>query len=129
MNEMDYSEFVGKLKKLRASLTGSSLMLKNSDNILDEISTVLDANIYEDIAFINSERKKADELKDEIGEYDYELQNMLKNYKTLKDSKDMLASANERISNVTADILSSKSTIESLFLKYYDTYINIDLVL
>ncbi len=129
MNEMDYSEFVGKLKKLRASLTGSSLMLKNSDNILDEISTVLDANIYEDIAFINSERKKADELKDEIGEYDYELQNMLKNYKTLKDSKDMLASANERISNVTADILSSKSTIESLFLKYYDTHINIDLVL
>ena len=128
-NEIDYSEFVAKLKKLRDSVAASSLMLKNSENISEAISTVLDANIYEDIAFINSERKRANEIKDEIGEYDYELQNMLKSYKTLRDSKDMIASANERISNIAADILSSKSTIESLFLKYYGTPIAIDLAL
>ncbi len=128
-NEIDYSEFVAKLKKLMDSVAGSSLALKNSENISEAISAVLDANVYDDIAFINSEMKRADEIKDEISEYDYELQNMLKSYKTLTDSKDMLASANERISNITADTLSSKSTIESMFLKYYSIQVAIDLAL
>lgn len=125
--EFDYSEFIGKLKKLDNNVAGSSLMLKNSGNISETISKILEANIYEDIAFVNSKKNKAVGIKDEISEYDYELQNLLKSDKTFRDSKAMLVSANERISNMANDVSSSKSTIENLFLKYYGIAISIDL--